>query len=183
MTRSIAETAHAEGDLAALFPVVYQELRQMAAHRLRRQPHPTLQPTALVHDLFIRLAGQPTMQFGTRAQFFALASRAMRAVLADRARERSAIKRGVALTISIDDLDPAVDPPGVDALALEIALTRLEALDARQARVVELRYFGGLTIEEAAETLDVSPMTIKREWRLAKAWLRRELGRPPGVRP
>jgi RNA polymerase sigma factor (TIGR02999 family) len=180
-----ATEAPALGALADLFPIVYQDLRRMAARRLRRQAHPTLQPTALVHDLFVRLSGQPVLQFTTRAEFFAVASRAMRAVLVDRARARAAVKRGIPVTLAVDleDVAPATDPKPVDVLALELALGRLEALDPRPARVVELRYFGGLTIDEAAEVLDVSPMTVKREWRLARAWLRRELSGTPGTLP
>jgi RNA polymerase sigma factor (TIGR02999 family) len=176
MTQVSTDPDPVEGDLTEIFPAVYEDLRRLAARRLRQQRHPTLQPTALVHDLFVRLAGQPALRFGTRAQFFALASRAMRAVLCDRARARAAAKRGAALTLSLDDVAAGADSLVVEALALDIALTRLEAIDVRQARIVELRYFGGLTVEETAETLVVSPMTIKREWRIARAWLRRELG-------
>lgn len=159
-----------------LFPFVYADLRRLAARRLGRVHQQTLQPTALVHELFVRMAKNPRAQFVDRTHFFAVAARAMRAILTDRVRARLADKRGAALTVSLADVEHAADPQAVDALALDVALARLEALDPRQAQVVELRYFGGLTIEETADVLSVSMMTVKREWRIAKAWLRRELG-------
>ena len=159
-----------------LFPAAYGDLRRMAARRLGgRVDHPTLQPTALVHELFVRMVGNRGAQFADRTHFFAVAARAMRAILADRARARAADKRGPGLTISLVDVEQAADSRAAGILELETALVRLEALDPRQARVVELRYFGGLTIPETAEVLGISPMTVKREWRIAKAWLRRAL--------
>jgi RNA polymerase sigma factor (TIGR02999 family) len=158
-----------------LFPEVYAELRQLAARRLRRDGSASLQPTALVHELFVRFAEQRPAGFADRRHFMALAARAMRAILTDRARARAAIKRGGDLTIALTDVDRLEDSRGVDALELERALARLEGLDPRQARIVELRYFGGLTVEETSAALDVSVTTVKREWRTAKAWLLQEL--------
>lgn len=158
-----------------LFPEVYAELRKLAARRLRRDAGASLQPTALVHELFVRFAEQRAAGFANRQHFMAVAARAMRAILTDRARARAAIKRGGDLTIALTDLDSLADPRGVDALALERTLARLEALDPRQARIVEMRYFGGLTVEETSAALDVSVTTVKREWRTAKAWLLQEL--------
>ena len=151
------------------------ELRRIAARRLRRGYDPTLQPTALVNELFVRLADSGTIAFADRTHFLATASQAMRAILVDRARSRSAQKRGADVTIALDQFDPPAPAGGVDLFLLDLALTKLEALDPRQGRMVELRYFGGLTIPETAEVLGISEMTVKRDWQVARAWLRREL--------
>ena len=166
------------GAIDRLAPLVYDELRRQARLQLRgeRAGH-TLQPTALVHEAFLRLVGQSRAQWQNREQFFAVASRAMRRVLVDHARARMAAKRGDGQTfVVLDEARAASAPPGVDVLALDQALDRLAAIDPRQARVVELRYFGGLTAPETAAALDVSLATVNRDWTMARAWLFRELG-------
>lgn len=165
----------AAGDQAAAR--VYQELKRLAAGYLRaeRGDH-TLQTTALVHEAWLRLADQRRITWQNRSHFFGIAAQAMRRILVDHARRRRAGKRDGGRPVTLrDDVDAAPEA-GEDLVALDEALERLAILDARQARVVELRYFGGLTIEETAETLDLSPATVKREWLSAKAWLLRELG-------
>jgi RNA polymerase sigma factor (TIGR02999 family) len=166
------------GAIDRLAPLVYDELRRQARLQLRgeRAGH-TLQPTALVHEAFLRLVGQSRAQWQNREQFFAVASRAMRRVLVDHARARMAAKRGDGQTfVVLDDARAPSAPPGVDALALDQALDRLAGIDPRQARVVELRYFGGLTAPETAAALDVSLATVNRDWAMARAWLFREIG-------
>jgi RNA polymerase sigma factor (TIGR02999 family) len=166
------------GALDRLLPLVYGELRRQARAQLRRErPGHTLQPTALVHEAFLRLFGQRGTQWQNRRQFFAVASQAMRRALVDHARARAAAKRGAGLTrVALSDAARAAAPLDADVLALDQALGRLEQLDPRQVRVVELRYFGGLSAEEAAEALDVSLATVNRDWAMARAWLFRELG-------
>ena len=170
-----------QGDDEALRRVaalVYDDLRAIAAARLRgeRSGH-TLQPTALVHEAYLRLSEQRRRQWKERRQFFAVASRVMRQVLVDHARARQAAKRGGAATrIEVTSLGEIAAPAEVfDVLPLDEALTRLAALQPRLARVVELRFFGGLEVEETAALLDCSPRTVKRDWALARAWLVREL--------
>lgn len=160
-----------------LLPLVYAELRRLAARRLAHErPGQTLQPTALVHEAYLRLVDQRQVQWQNRAHFLAVAAQAMRRILVDHARARSAAKRGNAeVHMQIEDAHITVDGPSLDIVALDNALTRLAARDARQVQVVELRFFGGLSVEEAAEVLGVSAATVKREWSFAKAWLRREL--------
>jgi RNA polymerase sigma-70 factor, ECF subfamily len=165
---------------ASLMPLVYEELRRLAAGYLRREwPGQTLQPTALVNEAFVRLSQERDQAFQNRTHFLAIAALSMRQILVQRARARHAEKRGGgAERITLDEsIVPAPQRSGeaVDVLALDEALTRLAALDPQQAKIVELRYFGGLTIEEAAETLEISPATVKRQWTRARAWLRREL--------
>ena len=160
---------------------VYAELHRQAARAMGREsPEHTLQATALVSEAYLRLIDQSRVQWRNRAHFFGVAAQLMRRVLVDHARGRLADKRGGgARQFTLGDADVANDEPndaGVDVLALHEALERLAALDADQARVVELRYFGGMTIEDTAEVLGVSPATVKREWAVARAWLRRELG-------
>jgi RNA polymerase sigma factor (TIGR02999 family) len=166
------------GALDRLIPLVYDELRRQARRQLRRERvgH-TLQPTALVHEAFLRLAGQSQAQWQNRRQFFAVASRVMRRVLVDQARARAASKRGDGLTrVALDDAVATGASPDVDVLALDQALDRLEQLDPRQARVVELRYFGGMSAAEAADAVGLSLATVNRDWAMARAWLFRELG-------
>jgi RNA polymerase sigma-70 factor, ECF subfamily len=163
--------------LPKLVPLLYDELRKLAGHFLRdERPGHTLQPTALVHEAYLKLAGQRA-GFENRAQFMAVAAQAMRRILVDYARQRVAAKRGggVALT----DLDLATVGATVEQsqelLAIDEALEKLTTLDPQQARVVEMRYFGGLTVEETAAALAIAPRTVKREWAMAKAWLRVEI--------
>jgi RNA polymerase sigma factor (TIGR02999 family) len=163
--------------LDQLLPLVYDELRRVAAAYLRneRDSH-TLQPTALAHEAYLRLIDQRHVSWENRAHFLGLAAQAMRRILTDHARRRRAIKRGGgAVHVSIDDHEVAGVAGAVAVDDLDRALEDLARLDARQARVVELRYFSGLTIEETAEVIGVSPATAKRDWTLARAWLYREL--------
>jgi RNA polymerase sigma factor (TIGR02999 family) len=169
------------GEAAAadrLIPVVYEELHRQAACAMRREGNShTLQATALVHEAYLRLVDQQRVQWRNRAHFFGIAAEVMRRVLVDHARARDAAKRGGGaqrLTLG-DALGVPSDGTDADVLALHEALERLALLDPDQARLVELRYFGGLNIEESAEALGVSPATVKREWAVARAWLRREL--------
>ena len=170
------------GDRAALerlMPLVYQELRRLAASYLRvERPDHTLQPTALVHEAYLRLVDQRGVNWQNRAHFFGIAAQMMRRILVDHARRRQAAKRdATALRLQTTGEEGSHDP---ELLALDHALCGLESLDSRQARIVELRFFGGLTVEETAEVAGVSPATVKREWRTARAWLAREI-RPAGA--
>lgn len=160
-----------------LFPLVYAELRRIAAREMRREkPGRTLQTTALVHEAYLRLLKDASLSFENRAHFLGVAARAMREILIEHARARSARKRGGgAVRLTLDDLVAPVSSPSIDVLALDEALQRLARLDERHARVVELRYFGGLSVEETAAALELSPATVKRDWTLARAWLFREL--------
>ncbi len=160
-----------------LFPLVYAELRRIAAREMRREkPGRTLQTTALVHEAYLRLLKDASLSFENRAHFLGIAARAMREILIEHARARGAQKRGGgAVRLTLDDLVAPVSSPSIDVLALDEALQRLARLDERHARVVELRYFGGLSVEETAAALELSPATVKRDWTLARAWLFREL--------
>jgi RNA polymerase sigma factor (TIGR02999 family) len=170
------------GDRAAfdeLVPMVYGELRQVAARRLRheRRDH-TLRPTALVHETYLKLIGQNRVRWRNRAHFFAIASRLMRRILVDHARARDAGKRGGGNpVVSLDDAGELSIERDVSLLALDDALARLESLDPMQAQIIELRYFGGLTIDETAAVVHLSAATVGREWNVARAWLYRELTR------
>jgi RNA polymerase sigma factor (TIGR02999 family) len=160
-----------------LLPVIYDELRKLAANYLRRErPDHTLQPTALVHEAYIRLVDQTRANWQNRAHFFGVAAQIMRRLLVDHARKHNAEKRGQAFQkLSLDEnIDRAVDRTA-ELIALDDALKALAELDEQKARMVELRYFGGLSIEETADVLGVSPVTIKRHWRFAKAWLHGEM--------
>jgi RNA polymerase sigma-70 factor (ECF subfamily) len=164
----------------ALLPIVYEELRRLAAAYLRRErPGQTLQPTALVHEAYLRLMMDRPDRWQNRAHFCAIAAHSMRQILIERARARGAQKRGGAQPrVTFDEglIAAAVGhSPSIDLVALDDALARLEAIDAEQARLVELRFFGGLTIEETAEAMNISPATVKRHWAVARAWLAREL--------
>jgi len=171
--------AWSNGEKAAgtlLMDAVYAELRQIARAHLRRERRgDSLPPTALVHEAYLKLVDQRRVQWQNRVHFFAVAARVMRRLLVDHARSRGAQKRGASITVPLADIDPAVNPPAPDILALDEALERLTALDPRQATLVELRFFGGLTVEEAAEAMDIAPITVKRDWALARTWLYREL--------
>ncbi len=163
--------------LDELLPVVYDELRRLArAHLSRERPDHTLQATALVHEAYLRLIDQRRVDWRNRAQFFGLASEMMRRILVNHAIARRTAKRGGEYQrVALDDAVDFYDEQDVDLVALDDALKELAEMDPDQARVVELRFFGGLTVEETAEILDVSPSTIKREWATAKAWLHREI--------
>src|SRR5215510_8166300 len=152
-------------------PLVYDELRRIAGRYIRgERPGQTLQATALVNEAFLRLAAERPREFQNRTHFVAIAALSMRQILVQRARARRAIKRGGAPErVTLDEGHLAGDVPSIDVLALDEALTRLATFDPEQARIVELRYFGGLTVEETAETVGVSPATVKREWAMARA--------------
>jgi RNA polymerase sigma factor (TIGR02999 family) len=180
VTALLAKYRDGDGDaLNELLPIIYDELRKIARRRLRRerQEH-TLQATALVHEAYLRLADQKDAQWQSRAHFIACAARIMRNILVDNARSHGAEKRGGGMrpvTLEAASLGPAAGDP--DVLALDDALRELEATDPVRSRVVELRYFGGLSIEEVAEVMQVSTATVKRQWTTARAWLHRELSR------
>lgn len=168
------------GDKAALdelMPVVYDELRRLARSYLSRErPGHTLQTTALVHEAYLRLVDQRSVNWQNRAQFFGIAAQMMRRILINHAKDRQAKKRqGNVRTVSLDDAVSFFERREVDLMALDDALNGLAVLDPQQTQIVELRFFGGLTIEEVAEVVGLSPATIKREWDSAKLWLRREL--------
>ena len=168
--------AWGEGDAKAadrLMPLVYAELRKRAAAYLRRErPGHTLQPTALVHEAYLRMAGQDRAAWKNRAQFFGVAACMMRRILVDHARALNMAKRaGRLINVELQDDHAVVAAPGIDVLALDEALTRLAAFDARKTAVAELRFFSGLSVEETAQVLGVSVATVEREWQVARAWL------------
>jgi RNA polymerase sigma factor (TIGR02999 family) len=176
--------AWSDGDMdarEALVPLVHRELRRRAAAYLRRERRDhTLQPTALVNEAYVRLLGQQRASWQNRAQFFAVAAQIMRRILVDHARERQAAKRDGGTRITLDDA-AAIEPPiECDLLMLHDALEALARLDERQAQIVELKYFGGLSEEDVAAVLSLSRATITREWQLAKAWLYRRLTKGRG---
>ena len=166
----------------SLLPLVYQELRRLAASYLRRErPGYTLQPTALVNEAYLRLLKDRPDRWQNRAHFCAIAAHSMRQILIERARARDAQKRGgERARVTLDEALVAGGDRSIDLVALDEALERLAALDPEQARLVELRFFGGLTVEETAEAMNISPATVKRHWTMARAWLARELA---GDRP
>ncbi len=170
-----------EGDqeaLKVLIPLVYDELHGLAHHFLRAErPDHTLQSTALVHEAYIRLVGGTPAQTENRSHFVAVAARLMRQILVDYARSRRAVKRGPEHKVELDEGLDLPQKQQLDIVALDDALTALSHRDAQQERIVELRFFGGLTVEETAEVLAVSPATVKRDWVVAKAWLTREVRR------
>jgi RNA polymerase sigma factor (TIGR02999 family) len=178
--------------VSELMPLVYDELRRIAAGYVRgERPGQTIQATALVNEAFVRLAGERARHFNSRTHFLAIAALSMRQILVQRARARNAIKRGGGpQRVTLDDANAANieaayegagvraalrRPDDIDVLALDEALVRLAALDTELAKVVELRYFGGLTVEEVADVMGTSPATVKRQWALARAWLKRAL--------
>jgi RNA polymerase sigma factor (TIGR02999 family) len=169
-----------DGALEALTPIVYDELRRLARRSLAgEQSAPTLQATALVHEAFLRLVDVRRVQWKNRAHFYAMAAKLMRRVLVDLARTRLAQKRGGrAKKITLDDALLVSDAHRGQIVAIDDALHELARVDARKAQVVELRFFGGLSVDESAEVLKVSPETIMRDWKMAKAWLLRELSEP-----
>jgi RNA polymerase sigma factor (TIGR02999 family) len=164
--------------LDKLMPLVYRELRRLASNYLRRErPGHTLQPTALVNEAYLKLIDQKSARWQNRAQFFGVAAQLMRRILVDHARAHQADKRGGSdqQRLSITSAERLVQQPDVDLLALHEALEELATLDPQQERIVELRFFGGLSIEETAEVLGVGHATIERDWKMARAWLRRKL--------
>ena len=172
-----------EGDKAALdemTPLVYDELRRLAQRLLAAErPDHTLQPTALVHEAYLRLVGQRSVDWRNRAHFLGVAATMMRRVLINHAKARNAAKReGFSNAVTLEDAFGIFPSPAIDVLALNYSLDELDKLDPQQGKVVELRYFGGLSIEETAEFLEVSPATVKRQWVLARAWLFREMAAP-----
>lgn len=178
LTRLLEQVnAGGEGALEQLMPAVYSELRRQAARYLRRERrNHTLQPTALVNEAFIKLIDQRNVRWQNRAHFFGVAAQAMRRIVVDHARARHRIKRGgVQHAVTLDEAMIAGEARSIDVLALDEALTRLAAFDERQARIVELRYFAELGVEETAEVMGLSPATVKREWSMARAWLQAEL--------
>ena len=183
MTVLLAKARHGNEDaLAKLIPLVYKELRRLAGHYMRNERigH-TLQPTALVHEAYMRLVGQDCTDWQNRSHFMALAAQMMRRILVDYALKHKAKKREGGVRADIDQVDPMAPAVSLDEiLTVDESLRRLSELDPQQGRVIEMRYFGGLTVKETAEALGVSPMTVKRDWATANAWLHRELsGRAP----
>jgi RNA polymerase sigma factor (TIGR02999 family) len=170
---------------AELVPLVYDELRQLARHHLSHErPGGTLQATALVHEAYLRLVDQNRTGWNGRAHFFGAAAQVMRRVLVDRARERNAQKRGDGVLLEpLHEANEAASEPSWDVLALEDALNDLAKIDPDRVRIVELRYFGGLTVRETAEVMGVSEPTVKRDWALARAWLFRRLGGVSAAKP
>jgi RNA polymerase sigma factor (TIGR02999 family) len=173
----IAWSGGEEAAAAPLMDAVYGELRQLARGYLLRERHDhSLAATALVHEAYVKLVDQRRVRWQNRAHFFAVASHVMRRLLVDHARAHAAAKRGAGLTVSLDGIDPAAPGEDPDVIALDDALAKLARLDPRQARLVELRFFGGLTVDEAAVVLEVAAITAKRDWAMARTWLYRELG-------
>jgi RNA polymerase sigma factor (TIGR02999 family) len=180
VTQILREVSDGDKDAPArLMPLVYEELRRLANHYLRqeRSDH-TLQPTALVHEAYLKLIDQTRVDWQNRAHFFGVAAQSMRRILVDHARRHGASKRGgLQQKLTLDEAVDYSQSRDVDLVALDDALNLLAELDERQSRIVELRFFGGLTIEETAEALGVSAATVKVDWSMAKAWLRREISR------
>jgi RNA polymerase sigma factor (TIGR02999 family) len=178
VTRLLVDWSHGEkGALDALTPLVYNELRRLAKIYLRRErPDHTLEGTALVHEAYLRLIDQRQVEWRSRSHFFALAAELIRRILVDHARARVAAKRGGPnYKLSLDDAMASAEEKDLDLVALDDALKALAQADPQQSRIVELRYFGGLTIEETAEIVGISPATVKRDWVMAKAFLKREM--------
>jgi RNA polymerase sigma factor (TIGR02999 family) len=178
---SVLLTAWANGSEAArdeLIPLIYDELRRLAGrHMAQERTDHTLQATALVNEVYVRLTDQRHLHWQNRAHFFALASRLMRRILVDHARAHQSVKRGGdARHVLLEEAMVVSEETAADLVALDDALSRLSAIDSRKSEVVELRYFGGLTFEEVAEVLKISPITVRRDWSTAKAWLYREIG-------
>ncbi len=158
--------------LDQLLPIVYNELRRLAHSYLNRERQDlTLQTTALVHEAYLKLIDQHSVNFQNRSHFFAISAQAMRRILLDNARRTMAEKRGSGGKVSLEDVAELSSDKNVHLIELDLALQELEEFDPKQAKIIELRYFGGLTIEETAEALNISPATVKREWAMARAWL------------
>ena len=167
--------------LEKLLPVVYDQLRRLASGYMRRErPNHMLQTTALVHEAYLRLVDEQNLNYQTRAHFFAVAAQVMRHILVDYARGQRRAKRGHGVApLALSDVAVMSDDRAEELIAVNSALENLTAMDQRKGRVFELRYFGGMSVEEVADTLKVSPATVARDWRMAKAWLRREIA--PGA--
>jgi RNA polymerase sigma factor (TIGR02999 family) len=166
------------GALHSLIPVVYNELRRLAHNYLRKErPDHTLQSSALVHEAYLRLARQGGVHFENRAHFFAISAQLMRQILVEYARRRSAAKRDGGRRVTLEGAASLQKEQTVDLLALDEALQGLARLDPQQSRIVELRFFGGLSIEETAQALNISPATVKRDWATARLWLHHEMSR------
>jgi len=169
-----------EGDqnaLDQLMPLIHDELHRLAHNHIRReQPGHILQTSALINEAYLRLVDQPKIRWENRSHFFGIAARLMRHILVDEARKRKSDKRGGSIIrVTLDEAANVVEQQATNVVVLDDALTRLEKIDARQSEIVELRFFGGLTIEETAEVLKVSPGTVMRDWTFARAWLRNEM--------
>ena len=177
VTQLLADVQNGRADATPqLIPLVYDELRRLARQQMRRErPDHTLQPTALVHEAYFRLVNQPDRTWQTRTHFIRIAAQVMRRMLIDHARARRTAKREGGLRVPLEEPLLVTEEQSDELLALNEALERLAQFDARQSRVVELRFFGGLTVEETAEALDLSPKTVKRDWCVARAWLHREV--------
>jgi RNA polymerase sigma factor (TIGR02999 family) len=178
VTRLLAEAARGKREaLDELLPLVYDELRRQAAAYMRREHHDnTIQATALVHEAYLRLMKEPNTRWQNRAHFCAIAAHSMRQILVERARARKRLKRaGDQQRITLTDAIPSAVTQALDVESLDAALVRLSEMDPDLARLVELRFFGGLSIEETAEVIGVSPATVKRSWATARAWLKREM--------
>jgi RNA polymerase sigma factor (TIGR02999 family) len=178
VSRLLAEWANgSQQALNDLTPLVYRELRRLAASYLRKeQPGHTLQPTALVHELYLRLADQRNPDWQGRAHFFKIAAHLMREILVDHARKKKAVKRA-GIKVSLDDLVTFPDQRSFDVVALDSGLNAIEKFDPRKCKVIELRYFGGLSMDEIARVLEVSSVTVRRDLRIAEAWLHQEMQR------
>ena len=177
VTRLLAAWHEGDTDAAEqLFPLIYDELRGLARRQLARGRGDALQTTVVVHEAYMKLAGSSRLRFADRGHFYAVASKAMRQIVVDRARRRAAVKRGGELVrVDLDEEQTPVDDRAAEIVAIDEALTRLEKLDPRLVRVVEMRFFTGLSVDETAEAVDASPSTVKRDWQKARAFLYREL--------
>jgi RNA polymerase sigma-70 factor, ECF subfamily len=172
------------GGAEGLIPLVYDELRALGRRFLQEEPPGLLQPTALVHEAYLKLVDQSQVDWKGRTHFKAIAARQMRRVLIDHARARDAGKRGGGRhRVVLDEAVAPLESPEYDAIDIEEALAELAGLDERQARIVELRFFGGLKVDEVGEALGISPKTVEKDWRMARAWLRVRLRGGPGERP
>jgi RNA polymerase sigma factor (TIGR02999 family) len=186
LTQLLEQCRHGSPEaLDKVMPVVYRELQALAKRHLSRErPDHTLQSTALVHEAYLKLVDQRRVQWQNRSHFFAIAAQLMRRILVDHARRRMRAKRGSAETrITLVEGLAASEPVDVDAIALDRALADLERFDPQQGRIVELRFFGGLTVEETADVLGISSGTVKREWRIARAWLYQRMQHGTSTQP
>jgi len=166
-----------EAALEQLMPLVHDELHRLAHHHMRKEsPGHILQTSALINEAYLRLVDQPQIRFENRAHFFGIAARLMRRILVDDARKRNSAKRGGSMIqVPLDEASATVADQAANVAALDDALQRLEEIDKRQGQIVELRFFGGLSVDETAEVMKIAPITVMREWNKAKAWLYREL--------